>query len=292
MTAAEPRTVMQEVRVDQIDPDPDQPRKRFDADGLAELERSMASEGLLQPITLRPDGDRYVLIAGERRWRAAGRLGWETITAIILYGLDAGATARLQLLENIVRRDLNPVEEARALKGMLNNGYTPATLGNVVGYPPGSIGWKVRMLDAREDVLDLVSYGQIAPAMAVSMAKLSHNGQGLVLKAIVEGSCRTSRDVSVLCERLHAQESQTEMFPETKLTEEQVQTVRTFKKTFERLSLELGRINRMAADNPQAVRQAFAAESTILADQISAAIRELTRVRGMVDAARVETLLG
>ncbi len=97
-------------------PDLEQPRKTFDEEALQELARSMDSNGLLQPITVRPDEDDFILIAGERRWRAACLLGWETIPAIVRSDVTLGEAAKLQLLENIVRRDLNRVEEARAFQ--------------------------------------------------------------------------------------------------------------------------------------------------------------------------------
>ena len=113
-------TAYQAIEVRRVRPDLEQPRKTFDEEALQELAGSLDSNGLLQPIVVRPDpegnnGD-YLLIAGERRWRAAGILGWDTIPALIRDDVTASEAAKLQLLENIVRRDLNPVEEARALR--------------------------------------------------------------------------------------------------------------------------------------------------------------------------------
>ena len=111
-------TAYQAIELRRVRPDPDQPRRRFDEAALRELAQSMASNGLLQPVTVRPDEDDFILIAGERRWRSACLLGWETIPAIVHSDVTLGEAAKLQLLENIVRRNLNPVEEARALQRM------------------------------------------------------------------------------------------------------------------------------------------------------------------------------
>ena len=100
------------VRCAAIAPDPEQPRKTFGEEALRELAGSLESNGLLQPIVVHPAPDskpsdlRYVLIAGERRWRAACYLGWETIPAIVRKGLSDAQAAKLQLIENIVRVDL------------------------------------------------------------------------------------------------------------------------------------------------------------------------------------------
>lgn len=114
-----------EIRLERIEPDPDQPRTSFDAEGLEELAASIRLEGVLQPIAVRYDSERdvYVIIHGERRWRAAQMAGLETIPAIVRQ--VAGERVLLQqLMENIVREDLNALDRAqalRALKEQMNN---------------------------------------------------------------------------------------------------------------------------------------------------------------------------
>src|SRR2546423_15721170 len=100
--------------VEEIAPNPDQPRRRFDEDGLAALAESLKERGVLQPVLVRPrDDGGYELIAGERRWRAARIAGLDTVPAIVR-PRDAAASLELALIENMAREDLNPVEEARA----------------------------------------------------------------------------------------------------------------------------------------------------------------------------------
>jgi ParB family chromosome partitioning protein len=105
-----------------IDPDPEQPRNVFDEATLAELAASMAANGLVVPILLRPAADgRYIIVHGERRWRAAQRLGWDTIPAEVRE-LAPDEAHWLSLVENVQRADLSPVVEARAYQARLLNG--------------------------------------------------------------------------------------------------------------------------------------------------------------------------
>lgn len=116
-----------------IDPDPEQPRKHFDEVSLQELAQSMAAHGLAMPILLRPTADgRYILVHGERRWRAARILGWETIAAEVRE-LSPEEAHWLSPIENIQRDDLSPIEEAQAYQGYLAQGLTQDALAQRIG---------------------------------------------------------------------------------------------------------------------------------------------------------------
>jgi len=125
---------IKDIDIGQILPNPDQPRKAFDEDSLRELAGSIERHGLLQPITVKRaegDEDRYVLVAGERRFRAHQLLGKPKIHGIVLAD---GNSDELSLIENLQREDLNPLEEAEALaKLMERHRYTQEALGKVVG---------------------------------------------------------------------------------------------------------------------------------------------------------------
>ena len=290
------KTRFRELKLATISPDPDQPRKAFSEQGNLDLSRSMAAEGLLQPITVRlapAYSDRfpaYILIAGERRLRAAALLGWWTIPAIIKDGIGEVQATKLQLLENIVRKDLNPVEEAMAFQKMLSDGYTLGELSSAVGLAGTQISWRVKMLDARDDVLDLVARGHLTPSCALAMSKLSHSGQGRVLRVIGNGDVKT-RDVEVMCSRVSSEENQSEMFTGTKVTQEQVRAVRTFSDAFDKIGVVLTKIAKMEEDNPQALAEAFVAEGGVMSLKIGEAVKGLNRVRSMLDRQRVESML-
>ena len=128
-----------------IDPDPSQPRKTFDEGALDELAQSMAANGLAVAVLVRPAGDRYLLVHGERRWRAAGRLGWAAIPAEVRD--VAPEQARwLALVENIQRADLSPIEEAGAYQAALSEGLTQTELGKRIGKSQSYIAQKLRLL--------------------------------------------------------------------------------------------------------------------------------------------------
>ena len=114
------------LKPDQIDPDPDQPRQEFDSDGLGRLAESLRKFGQLQPVLVRKHGARYILVAGERRWRAAKLSGMQTIQCLVCRGGDVRS---IQLVENLMREDLQPIEQAKAYKEIMKKE-----------------GWKVREL--------------------------------------------------------------------------------------------------------------------------------------------------
>ena len=285
------------VRHDSITPDPDQPRKTFDEDGIKELAKSLETNGLLQPISIRPDeansttrNKRYIIIAGERRWRAAGTLGWETIPAIIRKDLTDAQTAKLQLLENVVRRDLDPVEKATAYKKMLDEGYTASEIGEAVGTNAGNINWFVKLLDAREDILQMVSGGDINPMSAIFMSKLSPSGQGRVLAAM-NRSKLTTREVELLCNRIHAEETseETALFTEGQLTEPQREAVKTFEGAFKGITSTLDKLQELEKESPGAFALGLA-NPALVESQIDEVIKGLYQVRNSLRVNRMSHL--
>lgn len=138
-----------DILVNVIDADSTQPRKHFDEGKLRELADSMAENGLIVPILLRPAGDRYVIVHGERRYRAAILLGWSSIQAETR-DIDTEAARWLALIENIQRDDLSPIEEAEAYRRMLDDGITQAELGKRIGKTQSHIAGKLRLLELPE----------------------------------------------------------------------------------------------------------------------------------------------
>jgi ParB family transcriptional regulator, chromosome partitioning protein len=144
---------MLDVDIDLIDPNPDQPRGRFNEDKLNELAQSIRANGLVQPLLLRRGANgRYQIVAGERRWRAAQRAGLQSVGAVIR-SIPDSKLLELALIENIQREELNPIEEASAYQRLIHNlGLTQDEVAQQVGKDRSSIANYLRLLKLPDDV--------------------------------------------------------------------------------------------------------------------------------------------
>jgi ParB family chromosome partitioning protein len=148
---------LRQLPLELITPNPDQPRRAFDQETLLELAESIKLRGVLQPVLVRPvAGGSFALIAGERRWRAAGLAELETVPAIVRHHDDA-ASLEIALIENMAREDLNPVEEARACAALTEElGLTREEVGLRVGRSRVAVSNLIRLLDLPDEALALV----------------------------------------------------------------------------------------------------------------------------------------
>jgi ParB family chromosome partitioning protein len=154
---------LRELPVGLIKPNPDQPRTNFDPEALSALAASIESSGIVQPLLVRPlpDGS-YELVAGERRWRAAQEAGLEKVPAVVREQAEA---ERLQaaLIENMVREDLNPVEEARACAALVEDlGLTKEDLARRVGRSRPAVSNLIRLLELPDETLELLESGELS----------------------------------------------------------------------------------------------------------------------------------
>jgi ParB family chromosome partitioning protein len=154
---------LRELPVDLISPNPRQPRRGFDAEGLHALARSLGEQGVLQPVLVRPlPGGTYELVAGERRWRAAQIAGLEAIPALVREREDA-ATLEVALIENMAREDLSPIEEAQACAALVEElGLTREQVGRRVGRSRVAVSNLVRLLDLPDEVIELLQRGVLS----------------------------------------------------------------------------------------------------------------------------------
>jgi ParB family chromosome partitioning protein len=168
--AAESRGGVREIDVARIKPNPNQPRIQFDEDALAELAESIGRRGVLQPILLRPAGEEYQIIAGERRWRAAQKARLHTIPAIVRE-IDESTTAELALIENIQRLDLNPLEEAEGYRQLVErHGHTQDDVGKIVHKSRSHVANLLRLLELPEFVKQSLLQGDISMGHARAVA--------------------------------------------------------------------------------------------------------------------------
>lgn len=159
----QPAAELRDINVELIAPNPNQPRRRFDEEALVALADSLADQGVLQPVLVRPlVGGRYQLVAGERRWRAAQLAGLDQIPAVVQQRDDSEAL-EAAIVENMARADLNPVEEARAVAALVEElGLTKKAVGRRVGRSRSAISNLLRILDLPDSVLELLEDGSLS----------------------------------------------------------------------------------------------------------------------------------
>jgi ParB family chromosome partitioning protein len=163
-----------EISIDLIDPSNLQPRSVFDDAKLEELAKSIVANGVVQPLLLRRKGSRFELIAGERRWRAAQRAGLSKVPAI-LKDVSDEQVLEIALIENIQREDLNPIEEARAYKKLIESlGLTQETVAERVGRDRSYITNYLRLLRLPEDLQELLQAGRLSTGHARTLLGVEH----------------------------------------------------------------------------------------------------------------------
>lgn len=161
-----PRDNVFELGLEQIEPNADQPRTRFSEPELNELAQSIKANGLVQPVVVRRNGSKYQIVAGERRWRAAQKAGLHKIQVVVRDVAD-DKLLELALIENIQRQELNPVEEARAYRKLIDTvGITQEMVAERVGKERSRITTSLRLLKLPEDILTMVAEGSITAGHA------------------------------------------------------------------------------------------------------------------------------
>jgi ParB family chromosome partitioning protein len=177
------------VSVDRITPNPDQPRSRFDDDSLGELAASITEVGVLQPVVVTQVDDGFVLITGERRWRAAKAAGLSTIPAVVR-GTQGDSTLVEALVENVQRLDLTPLEEAHAYRQLLENyGMTQEQVADRVGKSRPAVSNTLRLLKLPGPIQVMVDNGALSAGAARALLGVDDEKYALYLadKAVGEG---------------------------------------------------------------------------------------------------------
>jgi ParB family chromosome partitioning protein len=185
---------VREIEISRIRRNPDQPRIQFGEEALQELAESIRERGVLQPILLRPDGEDYVIVAGERRWRAAQRVQLHSIPAIVRE-IDESTTAELALIENIQRENLNPLEEAEGFRQLIQrHGHTQDNVAKIVHKSRSHVANLLRLLDLPEFVRLSLLQGDISMGHARAVAT-SDDPEALAREVIAKGlSVRQTED--------------------------------------------------------------------------------------------------
>lgn len=162
-----------QIPIDAIDPNPEQPRRVFDSDEIARLAESIRRHGVLQPVVVRRSGGRYELVVGERRWRAGRAAGLDALPAVVA-DVDAGELLELALVENVQRRDLNPIELAHAFRALGEGGASQDEIGERVGLDRSTVANHLRLLELGRDLQEDVERGRLGVGHAKALLQVAN----------------------------------------------------------------------------------------------------------------------
>lgn len=168
---------IQNIKLSSITPNEDQPRKDFDKGLLAELTDSIKQYGIIQPIVVRKKGDLYEIVAGERRWRAAKAANLKVMPCIVR-DVDDRQAMKLALIENLQRDDLNPIEEAYAFKGLIEeHNLTQEEVASAIGKSRSYIANSIRLLNLDEEIIDYIANGKITRGHGRALLTIKDKGE-------------------------------------------------------------------------------------------------------------------
>lgn len=280
-----------------VRPNPNQPRKAFDPATLQELADSIVKNGLLQPITVVPvaaTGDvpgHYMIVAGERRWRAHQLAGIERI-AVNVVEMDADAVAVNAIIENLQRADITPLEEARAFRRMCDAGYSPEDLAERLGLrQPWRVTDRLRLLTLTPTLLDLFEKGHLGSSEATELSRQDADGQRALFELIKTGRCESYAKLRAASDGLLAAKAQAQMFdlPPPPTDEERAQLTRV-----ERLIENLVRLcNEGIQENDVVlVKKVNPDRAAVLVQQLGLIRKDLEKFEKALQHAAVQGALG
>lgn len=173
---------VQEISIGDIDPNPDQPRRTFSEESIAQLAQSIREQGVLQPILVtHQNGGRYRIVAGERRWRASRAAGLDKVP-VIVRDLDVIQQMEIALIENLQREDLNPIEAAQGIRSLMQQcGYTQETVANRLNKSRPAVANLLRLLTLPDAVVEMVRQGSLSAGHARVLAGLENDGRKMAL---------------------------------------------------------------------------------------------------------------
>ncbi|MFE4796216.1 ParB/RepB/Spo0J family partition protein [Streptomyces sp. NPDC056708] len=210
VTKAEVGAKLKTIPIDRIDRDPNQPREVFDQEKLKELASSLQELGQLQAITVRytPANKRYVLVMGERRWRAAQMAGLTEMHAMVMHGLAGGAeTFARSVAENVSRADMTPMEEARAFHKLAGYGFEPTEIAKQVGRSWNYVDLRLSLLKLVPAAQEALLKNHITVGLAWYVSQISEKNQNAFIARWARGLFSGQRDAEAFCTKVRAEEA-------------------------------------------------------------------------------------
>ena len=207
-----------EIDIEKIKPNPNQPRKNFDSEALNELAASIKMHGIVQPIVVNDMGDgTYMIIAGERRWRAANICGLKTVPAVVRNYTDK-QVKEISIIENLQREDLNPIEAAKAIKELMDEyGLTQEVVADRIGKSRSSIANTLRLLSLYPDVLKMVEEGKLSAGHARCLVVVEDKNQQIKLAQLVVNKNLSVRELEKAVKNLESSQKRHIVMPEQSL---------------------------------------------------------------------------
>lgn len=248
---------VREIPIDRIRPNPHQPRKDFNADGLAELQASIAEHGVLVPILVRERGDMYELIAGERRWRACAALQRSSIPSIIRRS-DDRESLEVAIVENLQREDLNALEEASGMADLIeSHGFTQEQVAQRLGKSRPAVTNTLRILSLSEPIKALIASGELSAGHAKAILGAPEDMR-LTLARRAASDGLSVRMLERIVARLHAPPTPTKAVARTGSPEDHAFEDRLRRRLGARVTLRRsghgGAIEIRYADEPDLIR--------------------------------------
>ena len=260
------------LHIRDIFPNPNQPRKDFDPVKLEELSLSIKEYGVRQPILVTPRDGRYMIVAGERRYRASLLAGLTEMPAVIDEMTDA-LVEELSLLENIQREDLNVIEIALAYKSLMDRGWTAEELATKMGFRQvWRIDEKICLLNLTEQNRRLVIDGDLSNAQAQEMARVNPDKQDTVKRKILSGELSIYNKLRAFVDGLLLLENQESIFVLQTVTEEERQSI-------DRVKMLLNTVERLVSEASPSVLKKAAYHSSITPERIDLIINHLMKLR-------------
>jgi ParB family chromosome partitioning protein len=291
------------LRLAEVFPNPDQPRKDFDPLKLAELAESIKTYGVQEPIKVTPrqippnppltkggEGG-FMIVMGERRYRASKLAGLETIPAIV-EELDDDQVEELALIENIQREDLNIIEEAKAYRRLLDRGLTVEELAGKLGFKqPWRITERTSLLRLADDFQGMVVKGHISPSQAFEMSRVSGNDQLVVFRKIRDGTLNTYVKLRAFVDGLLDTSAEGTLFDIQPLTEKERAVLTSYESAMDKIAAFL---NRSFKDNELLIlKKVLASNRAENIAKVDLIIQHLQKIRKalVVDSLHQEALL-
>ncbi|AIA03481.1 ParB/RepB/Spo0J family partition protein [Streptomyces noursei] len=276
-----------DLLIDQITPNPNQPRKFFDEGAHRELTESIKENGLLQPVVVRAvEGEEvpHMIVAGERRWRACKEAGLTTIPVRILEDVDEEKAFVLSISENVNRADMTIMEEAGAYADLVALGWKPEAIAKTFGKTKTHIEWRLGLLTLRPEVAEWVNEGKIKPNLSWHIAQLSPAHQMVAANRYLKGDFDSEADAANFAQGLRMAEQQTSLVSEK---EPDIEEKEKRQKAKAKTTDKLGRLEEVVMPLLEELTKSKPEElADILGTDLGRYVRKIDRLANQVTLAR------